>query len=489
MMSAPRGWSVGAWRIGASGGDAYGINAGVGISGLVSLGKSQVYSTLSPYGKTAADAGTFAVQQLAAGNPEIAAVTTIGAVLGATSYYVAKALDASAGLAAASSAAQAASNLSAALPVLQVVLGQVIQASAFINARSEVALQQRQAACDKSYYQSINGETGTGPSSRNLVSADLFMGETRNPFGAARGDVFDLPKQLNLNTPVLETNRSALAELLLELEEGEPQGNLFVVQKNVAKLAFKDRGVTGLTDEERGLLRQLRKGISALYNNGLTHNAWTPGLVSDGGAALWVPYIDLINAAWRQGRLNYDYLVWRMLRRADSYGGSDSGQAHRYAQGIVAKAKDPTKYVLDYLAPDDATPSNKIYTANCWLFAHQGGAKRLKLMVDGWELFIHPGYILPDGPIAADNPWHGPGSNPWYIPGLTPNQQDGGALLLALAALGVGAYAMLRPTQARALAASLQRRAVQAAGGASRAAGRIASDAGRGARKLIGGGG
>jgi hypothetical protein len=142
----------------------------------------------------------------------------------------------------------------------------------------------------------------------------------------------------------------------------------------------------GLTDAEVQELRALRRGIEASYGPKLPR-----GARSDGGAALWIAWLDRVASAFRRGALSWDFVTWLLTRQrpaAEMRGGvaPADGPWGRQVETLLQLRPD-----ADYLDNTDL-----VAAPPTWIWEDQACAQTfadaLRQTLDSWDHAISPYY-------------------------------------------------------------------------------------------------
>lgn len=397
--------------------------AGAGVDAMIDIGNSKgLTKSLSKVGQASMWAGSLAMSRAAHGDYGQAVGIAAVPILAATAYYTAKAISENFASAAAKGVIEAAGAVSDAIPIIGMILDVLLPAIAYMQAQPEAWNEMAGKVC-ASRFQVV--QIGNGPNNE-ILPADLFMGETRNPeTGNSWPDALtpNVGKKSGGYKPYEQPNQrthnhASLTELLMLLELPAP------VSEN-AKRAWPK---AGLTDEERKVLRKLRLGISSLYVNAITGARISEG-ETDGGSSLWPLFIDILTSAWHEGRMPRDWLTWRYVAELEKHGGSFKASnalanfaamfAFNPAIKDVLKAKTPIMATRNWVINQTAGTNLSFVSSGVCPLWDDRAVGALELMMAGWYKLVNSPYSqfkdMEKGWQAAANPLHGP-------PGLKGNK-------------------------------------------------------------------
>lgn len=485
----------GTWRVGAAPGVAA-VRLSAGLDGVAAVaGDARLSGDLSGLGRGFV---SFALDSAA----ELGSGAEPGEVLAAATSYVATALGSGVQQAAQMSVDAALGSFAQAVPVVgafvqfaaDFVVAVVSGATGQIGGSENLG--KNQALCLSAVFEVREGQ-GTGAYGA-VLPADLFMGRTRNDQGLERRDAFwtaQNPGANALEVVWLDERRphsdGAMAGLLRALEQPAPDIDVSDVWP--ASAGWR---AGGKLTKLRAALRDLREGISAMYADTRVSppRLWSPGEPTDGGSGLWMVYLDLLDAAFRDGSLSRDYLGWRnLLRPAGGYYGNNEAAAEKFLDaargklGVAAK-NDPMRYVRGTYGGSSGTP-----TCAMW----DPSPSAVESLAVQWRTFVQSPYSQYKAQLEALG--RGPGGLDSLGGGLLggdaygrPSGTDVLTAAAFFAALAGGAYYIADPAGASRLARqgigrarTLAGQAERAARGGVAAAGRATASAATGARRAV----
>lgn len=457
---------------------------GKGVDGMIDIGTDTVLkNSMSPVGSAALWAGMQSMGQFAKGDPTLATGIAAGAVLAGLSYYTAKMIAEKTTEAAVAGAKEIYGELSD-FPMLGVFIDTAIIIVTEGGSATAKPQSQRTAECQATFKTVVGG---TGPSLK-MMPTDVFMFAAVTKAEEAANEqhnaafIRDQDGLAPYAGSIRGHNNADLTYLLRRLEEpAKPNKHAEQAWPNM-----------GLTAAERSVLRKLRLGMSAMYKrpkwvwpnpNSSSGQEFTDQ-PTDGGTGLWPLYIDILWHAWRDGRLPYDYLLWRstygMQPHEDNYYAFYSAIHKAGLASTINNVPAGQAAVDAHYADSDAGN-----TIPCPLLDNRA-VMQLTKMLQGWDQYVDPQYNAQfQNAQAANNPFHAPSVSTFQRSiGKQPLVSLAG--LAILGALGATGLYVFQPALAKSLLAGATAYGGRVATGARLGANAVASGVSKAVSRVTG---
>lgn len=383
---------------------------GHGVNGILRISASgDVQGKLSGAGKLVFSGSMSCIGDLANGDPKLAVGKASFLVIAGTAYLVARAVAEDTTKVVLASATELIKGAGDLIPLFGEVLGLMFEYNGAAGAKGDDYYAQQAAKVF-----SVVTE-GTGPNNE-ILPCDVFMasGESQDAsqryngveHGIAAQELYDhqIQSGSNPNDPYYKKrhdrlvdewhNAAAFGQFLTILENPEPAQDNWKLRKKLWPKA-------GLSETERLIIRDLRRGMSAAFKDVVAKAEGRPWTVnseptSDGGVTLWPLYADVLTSAWREARMPKAYLVWRLIAEQDKKAGDVLLTALFTASlGGKSSVEKALPGALQLLRSGIVGASGTDYVYGTWATGawDQRCVDQYLTMVHGWQRYVETPYV------------------------------------------------------------------------------------------------